>query len=197
MGPGDWKVQGAATFPEVAVNELDSRDLSQRDRAEKLVRDNLGWLMGWVRGRVSDPETAHDICQDALVKALRSLGELKDPARFPAWLYRIAANTLRDHLRRKKRWRRWFLLSDKLDDFEGESGPKESAVSMEESEKVLRMVGELPPRYREPLLLRHSQDLSYAEIGRILKISENAVQVRIFRARKMLREKIAGDEDGM
>jgi RNA polymerase sigma-70 factor (ECF subfamily) len=48
----------------------------------------------------------------------------------------------------------------------------------------------LPERYREPMLLRHVRDLSYQEIASILGISENAVQVRIFRARQMLRESL-------
>lgn len=164
------------------------------DPLRKLVEENAGWLRGWVRGRVSDPELAHEVCQDALLKALRAGSTLKDPARFGSWLFRIAENTLRDHLRRQARRRRWLLFSDQLDAQESPAveaqaarGPEE--VGSEELEKLLEAVRRLPPRYREPLLLKHAQDLPYARIAEILGISENAVQVRIFRARKMLRER--------
>lgn len=157
---------------------------------ERLVEENLGWLRGWVRGRVNDPDLAHDIVQESLLKALRSRSRLKDPTRFPAWVYRIAQNTLRDFLRRKKRRQRRLRLTDQLDHFEDATSDDRSPEGLEEVESILEKIRALPSRYREPLLLRHAEDLSYAEIGKILRITENAVQVRIFRARKMLREKL-------
>ena len=147
-----------------------------------------------------DPDLVHDICQESFLKAFRSLGELKDASRFGSWLYRIAENTLRDHLRRKVRQGRRMTFSDDLDRLEapdeprGRVGEAERAEEAEEAERLLGLVRGLPPRYREPLLLRHSRDLSYAEIGRILGIRENAVQVRIFRARKMLRDTLERKE---
>ena len=166
--------------------------------ADRLVRENLGWLRGWVRSRVRDPELAHDICQDAVLKALRAARTLKDHSKFPSWLYRIAQNTLRDHLRRQARRRRWLLFTDNVDPLEARvhpsaprgagSNPAQAEEAAEEAERLLEAVQRLPPRYREPLLLRHSEDLPYARIAEILGISENAVQVRIFRARKMLKD---------
>jgi len=187
----------SATVPEGALLTPDSmptRNPPSGAGWEKLVNDNIGWLRGWVRGRVSDPDLVHDICQDSFLKALRSIGELKDVARFPSWLHRIAENTLRDHLRRITRRRRWLKLSPDLDEFEGSRGAGEHAGEEEEAEQLLATIRRLPARYREPLLLKHSRDLSYEEIGRILRISQNAVQVRICRARKMLREKIEAQE---
>ncbi|MBI4602066.1 MAG: RNA polymerase sigma factor [Planctomycetes bacterium] len=193
MSPEGSRAPGPFTRPEdppAAAPRAGEAPGGARAAFEDLVHQNMGWLLGWLRGRVRDPELAHDICQESFLKALRSAAFLKDPARFPGWLYQIAKNTLRDHLRRKARRRRWFLFADSeyLDALEapGRSDPVETS---EEAESMLRAIRELPPRYREPLLLRHSRDLSYAEIGAILGISENAVQVRIFRARKTLRER--------
>ncbi len=157
-------------------------------QAEKLVAENLDWLRGWVRGRVNDPDLVHDICQESFLKALRSLETLKDVSSFPGWLFRIAQNTLRDHLRGQARRRRWLHFSDKLDEREAPGGGADRTAEAEEAEKLLEAVRALPARYREPLLLKHAKDLSYAEIGEILGITENAVQVRIFRARRMLRK---------
>ncbi len=157
---------------------------------EKLVQDNLEWLRGWVRGRVKDPELVHDICQDSFLKALRAAETLKDAAKFPSWLFRIAQNTLRDHLRRQARRRRWLHFSDDLDQHEARESPPDGASEAEETEKLLEAIRRLPARYREPLLLKHSEDLPYSRIAEILGITENAVQVRVFRARKMLQERL-------
>jgi RNA polymerase sigma factor (sigma-70 family) len=159
----------------------------------RLVDENIGWLQGWVRGRVGDPDLAHDICQDSFLKALRSLPRLKDLSRFPAWLYRIAENTLRDHLRSRARRRRKFQNVEELDDLVSAAPLAKDAFDVaEEAERLLQAIRALPARYRDPLLLRHSRDLSYAEIGSILGVSEKVIQVRMFRARKMLEGKVKG-----
>jgi RNA polymerase sigma-70 factor (ECF subfamily) len=160
---------------------------------QRLVDENIGWLQGWVRGRVADADLAHDICQDAFLKALRSLSRLKDLSRFPAWLYRIAQNTLRDHMRSRARRHRSFSRVEDLDALASAApAAAESLDAAEEAERLLRAVRALPARYRDPLLLRHARDLSYAEIGSILGVSEKVIQVRMFRARKMLEKMLQG-----
>ncbi len=161
---------------------------------ERLLLENVGWLRGWVRARVRDPEAVHDICQEAILKALRSKRALRDLGRFSSWLYRIAWNTLRDHIRRTERRKRRISLSGDLEAVASPSAGAHSVSENEEAARLLQAIEALPPRYREPLLLRHSRDLSYREIGEILGISENAVQVRIFRARRMLRAKLGEGE---
>jgi RNA polymerase sigma-70 factor (ECF subfamily) len=158
------------------------------ERLASLVRENLGWLRGWLRGRVGDPDLADDLCQEAFLRALRRFSGLRDPARFPAWLYRIAENTVRDHLRSEARRRNRVTYTDRLEELDRSAPPAEDPAEQEIGERLLAAIRKLPPRLRDPLLLRHSRDLSYAEIGRVLGISENAVQVRIFRARKKLRD---------
>jgi RNA polymerase sigma-70 factor (ECF subfamily) len=158
------------------------------ERLAHLVRENLGWLQGWLRGRVGDPDLADDLCQEAFLRALRRVSKLRDPARFPAWLYRIAENTVRDHLRSVARRRNRVTYTDRLEEFDTSAPAVEDPARREAAERLLAAIRNLPARLRDPLLLRHSSDLSYAEIARVLGISENAVQVRIFRARKKLRE---------
>jgi RNA polymerase sigma-70 factor (ECF subfamily) len=157
---------------------------------ETLVKCNLGWLRGWLAARLSgrDAAEADDLCQEVLLRALRSARALRDPERFPGWLYRIAANVLHDYLRQKARRRRLVRsLEVEVED------PRDAAAAVdlgEELKEALGAVLALPATYREPMLLKHVEDLSYAEIGKILGLSQNAVQVRIFRAREMLRQKL-------
>ena len=154
---------------------------------EKLVSENMGWLRGYVRGRIGDPEAIHNVLQETFLKAIRALPGLVDASTFPAWLYRIAENTIRDHVRRKARNRGKLVFTDALDELRSPGDGEAAAESRELAEKLLAAIRDLPERYREPLLLRHSRDLPYAEIGRILGITEKTVQVRIFRARKCSR----------
>jgi RNA polymerase sigma factor (sigma-70 family) len=180
----DWPGNCASAVSE----ELRPSPLISGEPLEDLVSRNLPWLTGWVKGQVKDPELVHDICQDSFLKALRGVSQLKDLSKFSSWLYKIARNTLRDHLRRSIRRRRRLQFAGDLDALPGTLPSSADLSDVEEAERLLERVRRLPERYREPLLLRYSRNLTYAEIGEILRISENAVQVRIFRARRMLRE---------
>lgn len=154
-----------------------------------LVRGNAGWLRGWFRGHVRDPELVDDLCQETFLRALRGFSRLRDPSRFSGWLYRTAENLLRDHFRRKKRRRDKVVFTDELETEDGRPSPEAKLSQKEEAESLMARIQSLPEHYREPLLLRHAQDLSYAEISSVLGVSENSIRVRIFRARQMLRAK--------
>jgi RNA polymerase sigma factor (sigma-70 family) len=118
---------------------------------------------------------------------VRGIGSLRHPGRFAPWLYRIASNVLRDYIRRRGCYRkRPEVRGLDLDLAPAREGSTRTE-SREELEAALAAVLELPARLREPLLLRHVDDLSYEEIAAILGISANAVQVRIARARERLR----------
>lgn len=161
-----------------------------------LIRPHLGWLRGWLGARLRGHEEQEidDLCQDILLRAVRGRAMLRRPERFPAWLYRIAANILRDYLRKRKRSRE----RERIADLESEpADPKNLEAALERDEELDRLVQavlKLPRIYREPMVLRHVQDLSYAEVARILGTSENSVQVRIFRARQMLRRQLLAEE---
>ncbi len=88
-----------------------------------LVRGNAGWLRGWFRGRVRDPELVDDLCQETFLRALRGFSRLRDPSRFSSWLYRTAENLLRDHFRRKKRRGDKVVFTDQLETEDGKPTP--------------------------------------------------------------------------
>lgn len=159
---------------------------SEQLSVEKLLEENLGWLRGWLGARLTGQQRQEvdDLCQEVFLRALRGAGQLQRQERFAAWLYRIASNVLRDYLRQSARFRRH---RKKLRDVADPKDPSSTVEIEDEYESVLDQVLALPRRYREPMILRHVKDLAYVEIGKILGISENSVQVRIYRARQMLR----------
>ena len=158
---------------------------------EELAADNLPWLHGWLSARLRgrDGQEVDDLCQDIILRALRGYPRLKRRDRFRPWLYRIANNVLRDHIRRAARHRQLGTSADhELDSVASkERGVSVALDTQEQLENALDAVLDLPAKYREPILLRHLDELSYLEISEMLRISENAVQVRIFRAREQLR----------
>jgi RNA polymerase sigma-70 factor (ECF subfamily) len=184
--PGGAAERGMDEKPQVE-NPLAAEPLGQ----EGLVRQNIGWLQGWLRGRVDDPELVHDLSQEAFLKTFRNLGQLRDPKRFSGWLFRTAQNLLRDQLRSKRRQRTHLATTESLDRIAA-TGSGLTLEQKEDAARVLEAVRELPERYREPFLLRHSQDLSYDEISNLLGIERGAVRVRMHRARQMLRDRFDG-----
>ncbi len=138
-------------------------------------------------------EDAADMAQEAFIKAFNSISSFKGDSRFSVWLYRIVSNVCVDFLRSRAR-RPASSLSTENE--EGESVELEIADESLSPEKLLetklsceavrRGLDSLPGDYRQILLLREIQGLSYDEIAQILDIEIGTVKSRIFRARKKL-----------
>ncbi len=131
---------------------------------------------------VRQPEDAAELTQEVMLRALRHLGGY-DPARpFSTWIYAIARNACIDHLR-KHRARPG--LDREVPD--RSAGPEDRAAAAERARHLQAALDELPPLYREVLLLYHYEHLKYREIAEVLDIPIGTVMNRIFRARRKLR----------
>jgi len=126
-------------------------------------------------------EDAEDLVQEALLRAYLGLSQLRDPARFSAWLCGIAVNLAKMRLRRR-RLETHLIAEPSID--EGF-----------EDRELLRLVREavdvLPAGQREVVLMHYIDDLSCDEIAALLGSSPGAVRVRLHRARQQLREELA------
>jgi len=138
------------------------------------------------------PDDALDVAQDAMVRFFRSLGRFDASRPVRPWLLRIVRNLVRDRARRRRVRR-----TESLEPAEGvlrfeprDPGPNPEALFARRELQTLvwKCVRELPPHFREVLVLRDYQDLSYAEIASILKIPRGTVMSRLHRARRLLRE---------
>lgn len=138
-----------------------------------------------------------DLVQETFVKAFSSLATYKTKYRFTTWLYRIAANSSIDYLRRKKieafsldqprqteKGEFEIEIPDRTFDPEKDFDFKQRELSVEEA------IDSLPKRYKEVILYRHKEDKSYEEIASILHLSVGTVKARIFRARVLLKKKL-------
>jgi len=125
---------------------------------------------------------AEDLAQDTFIKAYKSLNSFKKKQKFFPWLYTIAMNLTRNHLKKKKP-----LLVESFDHLQTDKNNPEQAVSkQQDAEALARYIQRLPVSLREAVILRYYFYLSFEEIARILCISLSAAKMRVYRGLEKL-----------
>ena len=139
---------------------------------------------------VSDQSECQDIAQDAFIKAYRAIDSFRGDSQFYTWLYRIAANTAKNHLASRARKSPNYAIDvDDAEHFDGESGLKEYAnpenmlLTDEIEATVFRAIENLPDDLKSAITLREIDGLSYEEIAEVMDCPIGTVRSRIFRAR--------------
>ena len=165
------------------------------DAFEALVLEHQNKVYSLALRMVGNEEDARDMAQEAFIRAFNSLGSFRGESKFSVWLYRLTSNICIDVLRGRAKRRTVSLSWEDEDGDEGELeipderfSPEAGLERSELREAVRRGLEQLTPEYREILLLREINGLSYDEIGRALNLEEGTVKSRIFRARKKLCE---------
>jgi RNA polymerase sigma-70 factor (ECF subfamily) len=130
---------------------------------------------------------AEDAAQETFLRAYARLGQYNLDHKFSTWLFAIANHHCIDRLRK----RRTTLVSiddnPVLENMEGDVPlPEGLALARERSAEIQRLLDRLEPEYRQPLVLRYWEDLSYEEIAATLEITVAAVKSRLFRARQQI-----------
>ena len=150
------------------------------------------YLLSLIRNR----EDALDLCQDAFLKAYRSLSALEDSEKFPQWLFRIAHNLAFSHLRRNSA----LELAESRPDTDREDAyphPKSSAIpigparnmfALEVELTVVKALEALTPEQQEAIALKVYHGFQFAEIAEILSCPVSTVKSRIYAGFTQLRE---------
>jgi RNA polymerase sigma-70 factor (ECF subfamily) len=145
---------------------------------------------------VGDRHQAEDVAQEAFVRAYKALPRFQRKAKFSSWLYQIALNLCKDHLKSRSRHAR---SADEEVLANVDANPRDEAprqiVEEELSGKMREAINRLPYLYRESFVLRHLQGLDYAEVAAITQVPADTVRVRAYRAREMLRQSLAKSVD--
>lgn len=187
----------AAVDVDVASALVSKAQRGSRDAVDRMVREHGGWVRGVIYATLGRRDLVDDVAQQVWAKVWRRIGSLNDPRRLRSWLYSIARNAAidasQDRRRRYSVGLDW--VSDDLSDRPAR-GPVGVAVRSEIRQTLLRAVESLPALYREPFVLRHLEDWSYAQIGDLLGLSVETVETRLVRARRLLREMLQGKLDG-
>lgn len=136
---------------------------------------------------VGDPGDAEDVLQETLLKAWRALPRFRGEAQFATWLYRIAVNEANRRLARESRHRSLPLEDTPADVPDLAPGPSAHAESAELQELVGRCIGELPPQYREAVVLRDIEGLTNEEAAEVLGLTVRNFKSRLHRGRMGIR----------
>lgn len=165
----------------------------REDSFEELVRRYQRPITNYVYRMLSDYDASLDVTQEVFIKVYNSLARYSSDYKFSTWLYRIAHNAAIDYMRRNSVSRQSIEAenADGTYQLQIESPRPTPEQDRERSEwrtEIESVVKCLPSVYRELILLRHAQDLSYDEIAEITNLPLGTVKNRLFRAREMMRE---------
>ena len=169
---------------ELLVEQFSRGDESVFDRIVERYSPDVGALanrlLGW-------PGEVEDVSQEVFLAAYLGLKRFRCECSLKSWLFTITINKCRSHRRKQ-------LLHLRTSSRAVDKAPSppaqtahENAMDAETFNRVRFAVAALPAMYREPVVLRYLQELPIDEIGQILGISQNALHVRLSRARKHLK----------
>ncbi len=135
-----------------------------------------------------DRSRAEDLAQETFLKAYRNLDRLDRNREAGPWLFKIATNLCRNWLRDN---RETPMENLEIVDSRVEDSPERIYCARESEQELVSALQDLPQIYREVLLLKHVNELSYAEICETLSLELSLVKNRLYRGRLMLKEKLA------
>jgi RNA polymerase sigma factor (sigma-70 family) len=183
-----------------ALDQADMLRLQQGHDAglDDLMERHSGPLFGFLRRFVGDEASAEDLAQETFVRVFQNRAAFKAGARFSPWLYTIAGNLARNHLRSRSRRPEVPLESSSEDNrsvadrLPGNDGtPGDHLLRDEQWAEVRRAVADLPDDLREAVVLCELEDRSVAEAAGLLSTTVKSVESRLYRARQQLRTRLA------
>jgi RNA polymerase sigma-70 factor (ECF subfamily) len=127
---------------------------------------------------------ADDVCQDAFMTAIERIDDCREPARFGAWLMRIARNRATDQLRARARP---VLSLDGMEIESTDASPQRQAERGDARERLLAALGELPQERREVLLLHDLEGWTHREIAERMGLPPGTVRSHLHHARRRMR----------
>ena len=188
MLAGEAILSGLATIERGMVE-------SRNDALEALVREHSRLVYRVAYAVLGSHPDAEDATQETFLRVLRYSSKLAEVEEPKTWLARIAWRVAVDRSKRRSRTREVALEDPEEPIAEAASPDTPADETMHGAElgaAVERLIAALPAKLREPLVLSAIEEMSPKEIAVTLGINEAAVRSRVFRARQILREKVAG-----
>lgn len=191
------------------LKKLDLAELSDEDVMERcamgseaafraLVQRYRTRIMNLVCRFINDRDRAEEISQEVFLRVFRNRERYRKSGKFSTWIFTIAVNLTKNEIRSRVRHRGTFSL-DAMEEESGGQGvtfpdlkplPDDDLNAHEIGQKVAEALRKIPARYREAVVLRDVEGLSYEEVGQILRIPGGTVRSRINRARLMLKDRL-------
>jgi RNA polymerase sigma-70 factor, ECF subfamily len=166
-----------------------------------LVRRYQARVVAHVARMVGSREDAVDLAQEIFLKVFQALDRYNPEFKFSTWLFRIAGNAAIDHLRKRRPRTVPLEIADPesrtgVSSIEHESpglDPYGELRNVQRGVAISKAIADLPLEFRELITLRHFGGLSYEEIARLKNMPLGTVKNKLFRARVVLKERLAGE----
>ncbi|MEK6649344.1 MAG: sigma-70 family RNA polymerase sigma factor [Bacteroidota bacterium] len=142
---------------------------------------------------IRNREEVEDLTQEAFIKAFGSLRSFNEEYAFSTWLYKIATNNCIDHIRKKKL--HTFSIDKPIESKDSDYtfelpdstyAPDREIIDSQRKRLLQEAIDSLPAKYRQVIILRHTEEKEYQEIAKQLRLPIGTVKAHIFRAREML-----------
>ncbi len=192
----------------MATDQRRIRNILNGDRqAFREFIDDYQRLVGHIVFRmVPNPPDREEICQEVFIKAYQNLGNFAYRCKLSTWIGRIAYHTCLNYLKKRK-----LLLLEDLPETRGDYAPgangpdlaprmerapavqplpDEVIINRETAELLRRQIAQLPPKFRAMITMFHLDEMSYTEIGEVMDMPAGTVKSHLFRARKLLKERL-------
>ncbi|MBP7737412.1 MAG: sigma-70 family RNA polymerase sigma factor [Spirochaetes bacterium] len=186
------------------MSQSDSEDIQIIDRVlagdvdafSGIIEKYKDKTLNYVYSQVKDYDEALDISQEIFIMTMEALRSFRRESKFSTWFYSIMVNYCKNYRKKNSRYNLVSINSSRGDDeydlqLPDERENPEQEVILNDSLRIVREeIGMLPDDYREILVLRDIEGLSYNEISDILGISLSNVKVRIHRGREFLKNRL-------
>lgn len=160
----------------------------EQNHFEKLVSAYTDDLYRFALWLSRDREVAQDLVQETMLRAWRSIDNLRDEQAVKPWLL----TTLRRENARRFERKRLELVD--VDDYQVSDDQQKSPDGLVLSDQVHDAMQKLPEKYREPIRMQVVRDCSVKQIAKKLGLTRSAVMTRLFRAREQLRRRLERDQ---
>lgn len=191
-----------------SAEELSSRKLDSRAEDSRLIASALGGdqtayraiekkyhdqVFNLLYRMIHKKDEVEDLTQEAFIKAFASLANFNEEFAFSTWLFKIASNNCIDFLRKRKL--QTFSIDKPIESKDGDVSfeipdstyePDRDLIAVQRTKFLEQAIQSLPPKYRNVIIMRHSEEKDYQEIADTLHLPVGTVKAHIFRAREML-----------
>ena len=154
------------------------------------ILEKTGHLVSQIIYRMGIPLAERDdLAQDIYLKVYRQLPGFRFQSKLSTWIARIAYNTCTDYLAKKK-LTILPLLDESIEEYNSDQPAEHALQQKQEASLLIKAMESLPPLYRTLIALYHQEELSYEDICRVTGLPMGTIKNYLFRARKLLKEKL-------
>ena len=173
--------------------------LKQKDRVafKKIVETWQDMVYNTAVGFLQNEQDAEDTAQEVFIQVFESISSFKEESKFSTWIYRITVTKSLDHLRKKKRKKRFAFIQslygrneDSMIDPPDFFHPGVKMENKENAAVLFKAVQKLPANQKTAFVLNKIENLSYLEIGEVMNLSASAVDALLQRAKKNLKKSL-------